>query len=102
MKFKTLSGRMTLCRSIEDYTDDERRALWPPAKPLRAEHLRNCRILENREVLLEQMPKNAVCAELGILRCEFSEKILRITHPKKLHLIDRDGAAISAAKKSLA
>jgi hypothetical protein len=83
--------------------DDERRkeivAHWPPL-------LRNllkrvpgidkfARLLDfvpwepgHREQVLEIMPKNSVCAEVGVHRGDFSERILRIVEPKELHLID--------------
>ena len=41
-----------------------------------------------REFVLEMMPKNAVCAEIGVLHGQFSTRILEITRPKKLYLID--------------
>lgn len=46
--------------------------------------LKNKRQIE----LLEKMPKNSVCAEVGIWSGEFTEKILRVVKPKKLYLID--------------
>ncbi len=42
----------------------------------------------NRNFLLEMMPKNSVCAELGVNKGEFSQKILDYVQPEKLHLID--------------
>ena len=71
-----------------------RRKLWPEAPALQAKHFRNCKLFEDREVLLELMPKNSVCAEVGIFLSNFSEKILRITQPIKLHLVDISGGAI--------
>jgi len=44
--------------------------------------------LRLRGKLLKKMPKNAVCAELGVMDGLFSKKILNITKPKKLILID--------------
>ena len=41
-----------------------------------------------RKFLLEMMPKNSICAEIGVSRGEFSEKILEYVQPQKLHLID--------------
>ncbi|MCA9396966.1 MAG: class I SAM-dependent methyltransferase [Candidatus Omnitrophica bacterium] len=41
-----------------------------------------------RNAALKIMPKNAVCAEIGVLTGDFSAQILRITKPDKLFLID--------------
>ncbi|MCS4117578.1 class I SAM-dependent methyltransferase [Salinibacter ruber] len=41
-----------------------------------------------RSFLLEKMPKNAVCAEIGVWEGKFSDMILRRTNPSKLYLID--------------
>lgn len=41
-----------------------------------------------REFLLKIVPKYSVCAEIGVWEGAFSAKILRLTNPKKLHLID--------------
>jgi Methyltransferase domain len=43
---------------------------------------------DGREWLLKRLPKHAVCAEVGVYQGRFSEIILRIARPKKLHLID--------------
>jgi hypothetical protein len=41
-----------------------------------------------RTFLLEMMPKNSVCAEIGVNQGAFSAEILEVVQPKKLHLID--------------
>ena len=41
-----------------------------------------------RKFLLEMMPKNSVCAEIGVSQGLFTEQILEVVQPKKLHLID--------------
>ena len=41
-----------------------------------------------RKFLLNEMPKNSVCAEIGVSQGSFSEQILNIVQPRKLHLID--------------
>ncbi len=42
----------------------------------------------SRDFLLNIMPKESICAEVGVHLGDFSEKILSIVKPKKLHLID--------------
>jgi hypothetical protein len=41
-----------------------------------------------RDCILIRVPRDSVCAEVGVYKGDFSERILRIVHPKKLHLID--------------
>ena len=43
---------------------------------------------DDREWLLKRLPKRSVCAEIGVYEGRFSELILRIARPRKLHLID--------------
>ena len=42
----------------------------------------------SRKTLMETMPKNAICAEIGVWEGEFSQEILVKLTPKKLYLID--------------
>ena len=42
----------------------------------------------SRYKVLKKMPKNAICAEIGVWKGEFCQKILKITKPRMLHLID--------------
>lgn len=39
-------------------------------------------------LLLQKMPKHAVCAEIGVWKGDYSDLILDVTSPKKLHLVD--------------
>jgi hypothetical protein len=41
-----------------------------------------------RKFILNKMPKNAICCEIGVWKGNFSDKILKNTKPKKLYLID--------------
>ena len=41
-----------------------------------------------RDFLLKQMPKQSVCAEIGVYKGDFAARIMRIVQPQKLHLID--------------
>lgn len=49
---------------------------------------RAARRAAKRDFLLRQLPRNAVCGEIGVFAGEFSLRILAITRPAKLHLID--------------
>jgi len=99
---KRLVRRVSGLGGIEDLTVDQRRAMWPPAKPLADRHIRNCRLVESRDVMLEYMPKHATCAEVGIWRCDFSRKIMATTQPSRLHLVDIDPAATEHADRAFA
>lgn len=59
-----------------------------PKMKLEHQHIVNCRILLDRETLLEYLPKNAIVAEIGVDQGDFSEKILQICTPEKLYLVD--------------
>lgn len=43
---------------------------------------------ENRRDILHILPKNAVCAELGCMKGDFSWYILNITRPQRFFMID--------------
>lgn len=45
------------------------------------------------------MPKNSVVAEVGIDQCLYSEKILNITTPTTLHLVDIAESCITIAQQ---
>jgi hypothetical protein len=62
-----------------------------PEYELQQKHIQNLKVLLNRESLLNVMPKNAICAEIGVNKGDFSEMILKQTSPQKLHLIDAWG-----------
>ena len=51
-------------------------------------HIRNTKILTNREKLLTILPKDGIVAEIGVDKGDFSKKIFEITSPKNFHLVD--------------
>jgi hypothetical protein len=51
-------------------------------------HVANCRVLPSREQLLDNLPKNAICAEIGVDVGDFSAQIIQQTSPSLLHLVD--------------
>ncbi len=63
------------------------RAAMPQAN-LEAKHTAGSKLLPHREALLETLPKNSVAAEIGVAQGDYSQKILDIVKPKKLHLVD--------------
>ncbi len=71
---------------------------YPGVLMLQERHLKNCRVLEHRDRILEFLPKKAVCAEIGIETAKTSEKILKAAEPSKLHLIEIDAAWIENAR----
>lgn len=44
--------------------------------------------IPNREDFLNLLPKYSICAELGVFKGEFSEKIIALTKPKKFYAVD--------------
>jgi len=98
-KLKKLVRKLSGLSTLDDLTVAQRRDMWPPASPLQEKHLRNCRLVENRHVMLEHMPKHATCAEIGIWRCDYSQEIMAVTQPSRLHLVDIDPASIECANK---
>jgi hypothetical protein len=87
---------------LEELTGEQRRDMWPPALTLELKHLRNCRLLPDRTQMLGHMPAGATCGEIGILHCDFSEQIWRITKPRKLYLFDIAERAIAIARDKFA
>jgi len=59
-----------------------------PQIHLEEKHVANCKLVLNREAMLKRLGQQNIAAELGVNRGEFSAKILRISRPKILHLID--------------
>lgn len=62
-----------------------------PKSTLEEKHIRNLKVLVDRGVLLDLLPKHAVVAEVGVDRGVFTEQILLRTQPAKLHLVDTWG-----------
>lgn len=59
-----------------------------PNPELETKHVQNAKLLCNRMELLKLMPKNGVAVELGVDQGLFTEKILELANPSKLHLVD--------------
>jgi len=59
---------------------------WP--LDLDDRHVRNCRVLANRDAILERMPQGGIVAEIGVGFGDFSARILAVTRPREFHAID--------------
>lgn len=59
-----------------------------PQVPLQKKHLASARLITDRNALLELLPKRGVSSELGVANGAYTEQILKINAPQKLHLID--------------
>lgn len=56
---------------------------------LHQKNIKNLKVVLNRENMLKLLPENAIIAELGVDEGDFSFKIISLTQPKKLYLIDK-------------
>jgi hypothetical protein len=65
-----------------------------PAKlpKLRSRHINNLRVVTTRSKLLTLLPSNGIVGEVGVDEGKYSEKILTLSKPKRLHLIDAWGS----------
>jgi len=59
-----------------------------PKVQLQQRHLGNLKVVPDRTAFLEALPKGGVVAEIGVDHGDFSARILSITRPERLHLID--------------
>jgi len=55
---------------------------------------------DSRNFLLKSLPKNSICAEIGIFKGDFTKQILKTVKPNLLHLIDIDTSKLSSELKS--
>jgi len=80
----------TVANQVKYYEEKSEREIEAtlPNVELKAEHIKNLRILINKPALLDFLPKQAVVGEIGVSRGDYSEKILSQTLPRNLHLID--------------
>ncbi len=66
----------------------KREAIDFPISNFSAKHIENCKSLVDRMQLLDLLPKNAIVAEIGVFKADFSKPILDRTKPSKFYLID--------------
>ena len=63
--------------------------LLDSGEEIKADLLDQTRILPDRVVLLQRLPKNCIVAEIGVAEGLYARQILEKNRPKALHLIDR-------------
>lgn len=51
-------------------------------------HIDNCKLLPNRYVMLDKIPKEGIGVEVGVLGGDYAKHLLNRTNPRKLYLID--------------
>lgn len=78
---------------------EERTRQYPDTLLLNERHLSNCKVVENRDKLLEFLPKNSVCAEIGIETAKTSQRILEVIQPAALHLIEIEEKWVENARQ---
>lgn len=59
-----------------------------PKYNLKSEHVKNLKVLADRQELLKYLPQGGIVAELGVDQGDYSEIIYKLNKPQKLHLID--------------
>lgn len=86
--------RNALVREIRQEEVQRREAAVnkPPKVRLAEKHMRNCALLLDRAELLTRLPRGGTVAELGVDHGDFSARILELTQPARLHLIDMWGS----------
>lgn len=79
-----------LLRAVSPILNEIRKAQVAkiPRISLLPRNVANCVGLIDRQALVERLPKDAVCVELGVDEGNFSQRILRFSNPRKLYLVD--------------
>lgn len=85
-----LEAQAAWLEKMEKFKDPSGLVHFPLSPMVTDRHLENCRLLPNREAILQKMKVGGIAAEIGILKGQFSKSILDICRPKKLHLVDLD------------
>jgi hypothetical protein len=77
-----LQGQLALDdKEMEDY--------FRPAAPLENIHVQHCRVVPDRTPLVvDCLPTNSICCEVGTDTGAFAKKIVELSRPRELHLID--------------
>ncbi len=76
--------------SVDPRYPDRLRPLFKQAPKLPQQVLGDCQLLADRQALLERLPRQAICAELGTQEGRFARAILRTARPREFHIVDID------------
>ena len=93
-------ARRAWLNEMKDLKDDLGVVILPEKAPeLTARHLSRCEVVQNREYILQRIPKGGVGVEVGVQEGMFSRLILDICQTRELHLIDLDLRRYGIAEK---
>ena len=87
---KLQAGQKAWLKHMKDFVGDFGCVQFPLTPMLTERHLENCRVLPQREAILQRMKLGGIAAEVGVQRGLFSRSIIDICQPTELHLIDID------------
>ena len=59
-----------------------------PRLELTRDHTQGCVVLPSRSALIAELPRGGVVGEIGVASGDFSQEILNIAKPARLHLVD--------------
>jgi len=64
--------------------------LFEKPKELKEVHLKNCKILPNRNLILNKIPSGTVVCEIGTLSGAYAREIMNRVKPSEFHIFDID------------
>ncbi|MEN0048285.1 MAG: class I SAM-dependent methyltransferase [Bacteroidota bacterium] len=84
---KTYKNSKNIFDKVKSYRayDQSLNKRWKEFPPIMSDDIK---VVRDRSELLETLPKNAVAAEVGVFKGQFSRRIMDVSQPKELHLID--------------
>ena len=60
-----------------------------PRRPLQMKHVQGCKVMPDREAILDNLPKGMAIAEVGVAFGQFSQQLVNRCKPSRLYLVDR-------------
>lgn len=88
VEFRALREKyFKIIQPIKDYTPSD---FLEPIPEFLPEHLDGARVLPNREMVMQHLPRNSIIAEVGTQEGIFASKLYNKLAPEELHLFDID------------